>query len=508
MISKNVKTLMIGALLVSLLCACDGTLNSEKQQKSYFTDEDKDYADAQSPGKQEASHAYRYFFLPEKDGIQQPYVGDPMPYYEDGIFYIYYLKDGGDSYNHSVYLAESDDFITYKEYPEPVLEASRKGGQDAWIGTGSIVKVEDKYYFFYTGQASSESHEYAQKIMLAESDNLHSWKKREGWEITPPAELGQKKDFRDPQAYYDPAGEKIIMTITAQQDGTARILKYSLNKDLTEQNYEGIIFTDPAKEFWNLECSDTFSIGDVHYLTYSGQDDTLWYARSEEAYGPYSEPKRLDGKLFYAAKHVSDGTDHYMAGWARRSESPSSLREVSAWGGNLIVQKIEQKENGDLILVPLEQLISQFDQERPLRTEDNTVEMNAGAKYLYTEAFTSYESFLLKGDFTYSDEGSFGLSFDFDGDQSKSKSIVYSPKDQQIKLLFNEGDTLITSCDAALKPGIKYSFTYIQEGSVGIFYLDDIASLTVRLYGVSGKAINLFAENNKVLFSNLQEFTA
>ena len=35
-------------------------------------------------------------------------------YYEDGIYYIYYLKDGGDSYNHSIYLATTEDFVTYK----------------------------------------------------------------------------------------------------------------------------------------------------------------------------------------------------------------------------------------------------------------------------------------------------------------------------------------------------------------------------------------------------------
>lgn len=58
-----------------------------------------------------------------------------------------------------------------------------------------------------------------------------------------------------------------------------------------------------------------------------------------------------------------------------------------------------------------------------------------------------------------------------------------------------------------LHPGETYSFTYIQEGSVGIFYIDGMASLTVRLYGASGKPIQLFAENNSVLFTSLRQYT-
>ncbi len=66
---------------------------------------------------------------------------------------------------------------------------------------------------------------------------------------------------------------------------------------------------------------------------------------------------------------------------------------------------------------------------------------------------------------------------------------------------------MITETAAALEPGKTYSFTYLQEGSVGVFYLDGEASLTVRLYGVSGKPIRLFAENNSVSFTELSEKT-
>jgi len=42
---------------------------------------------------------------------------------------------------------------------------------------------------------------------------------------------------------------------------------------------------------------------------------------------------------------------------------------------------------------------------------------------------------------------------------------------------------------------------------VGTFWIDGGAALTVRLYGVSGKTIRLFAEGNSVTFTNLREYT-
>ena len=472
----------------------------------YPTD-DKDFSSLRTPGSQESAYEYGNFFLPAMDGTKQPYVGDPMPYYEDGVYYIYYLKDGGDSFNHSIYLATTTDFVTYTEYDAPVLESSRSGGQDSWIGTGSVVKVENQYYLFYTGHNSSGAMTFNEKVMVAVGDTPTSFTKIAGWEITPDSSLGQKNDFRDPQAYYDPKTGIISMTITASQGNVARIIKYSVSADLQSVTYDGIIFSNPVGNFWNLECTDTFRIGDVWYVTYSAQDDTLWYATSQTPYGPYSAPERLEGKLFYAAKHVEDGTNYYMVGWARRSESASSTQDVAAWGGNLVVQKLVQKENGDLILAPVDAIVEQFAQRRELLIAGSHTFLQAGARYQYRDTFTCYESYMLTGEFTFNGTGSFGLAFDFNGKENKYKMISISPSEGKIQLLFNEGDILIAENQIELEEGKTYSFTYIQEGSVGVFYVDDMAALTVRIYGASGKPVMLFAENNGVLFSSLRQYT-
>ena len=369
-----------------------------------------------------------------------------------------------------------------------------------------MVKVKGEYLFFYTGHASADTYEYMEKIMLAKGTTPTQFEKVADWAITPPAEIGQKRDFRDPQAYYDEATDTITMTVTASQDGVARILKYSLSGDLTSITYDGVIFTNAVGNFWNLECSDTFKMGDKYYITYSAQDDTLWYALSDTPYGPYGEARRLDAKLFYAAKHVESPEGTYMVGWARRSESPSSTSEVSGWAGNLAVQKLLQRENGDLALAPVDAITGQYTKRRHLLVETDKVDVQAGARYKYTEVFTAYESFMLKGKFTYTGKGCFGLAFDYNGQADKYKLITLDPGVQKLQLQFNEGSTLITETEAKLEAGEEYAFTYIQEGSVGIFYLDD-AALTVRIYGVSGKPVRLYAENNRITFTDLREYT-
>ncbi len=472
---------------------------------------DKDFSSLRSPGSQEDAYEYGAFFLPGVDGTNQPYVGDTMPYYEDGTYYIYYLKEGGDSYNHSAYLVTTTDFVNYTEVDDPVLEANRDGGQDSWIGTGSVVKVDNKYYFFYTGHGNAAVLEYAEKVMVAVGDSPYDFEKLEGWEITPPSELGQKNDFRDPQAYVDPSSGNIILTITASMDGTARILKYTVSPDLENCHYDGVIFTnDEAKngDFWNLECSDTFQIGDKYYITYSAQDDTLWYAWSDTPYGPYNDPVRLDGKLFYAAKHTESDGKLYMVGWARRSESPSSTQDVAAWAGNLAVQEIWQNPDGTLYLDPVDAVAETFNVRREMPCQGGThAYVAAGSARASADIFTTYESYMVTGEFTFTGEGPFGFAFDYNGRDEKDKLITISPSSGTLSLSFNQGGTPITETAAPLTAGETYSFTYIQEGSVGIFYIDGIAALTVRLYGVSGKTVQIFAENNTVLFTSLREYT-
>ncbi len=286
----------------------------------------------------------------------------------------------------------------------------------------------------------------------------------------------------------------------------ARILKYTLKGDLTNVKYGGIIFTNPENETvdcYNLECSDTFRIGDKWYLTFSAQDDTMWYTSADTQYGPYTAtPKRLDGKIFYAAKHASDGQNTYLIGWARRSESPSSTQDVAAWAGNMIAQKVVSDGKGGICLAPVDAYLQNTVGRKLIG--NSTKQLKSGD---YLAAFTCQERYAVTGEFEYSGTGDFGLAFDYNGRTEKYKLVSFSPSDQSLGLSFNAGDTHITQVPVSLEANQRYTFTYIQEGSVGVMYLDGQIALTVRIYGASGRAVMLFAEDNNVEFSNLKQFT-
>ena len=500
---KAIKTISAVAIVLGgmmLLAACGGgetapTLDTDPS--------DKDFSALRTASAQENAYEYKFNFLPEKDSAGQGYVGDTMPYYEDGTYYIYYLKDRGDSYNHSVYLTTTTDFVHYTERQEPVLESDHGTAQDTMIGTGSVVKAGTKYYFFYTGH--NESRDPHEAIMVAEGTSPTEFIKKEGWHIDPPDALGQRNDFRDPQAYYDAAEDTITLTVTASQGGIGRVVKYTLKGDLSSPAYGDVIYTNDEAvvgDVYNLECSDTFKVGDKWYLTFSAQDGTMWYTAANTQYEPYTAtPKQLDGQLFYAAKHASDGTNTYLIGWSRRSESVSSTQDVKGWAGNLQVQKVVSDGNGGIRLAPVD-AYTQNTKERNL-VSGAEVKPEAGA---YTESFRCFERYMVTGKFVCG-TGDFGFAFDYNGRTESYKLITLSPAEKKISLDFNRGNVHITDVSATLETGKTYAFTYLQEGSIGVLYVEGQTAFTVRIYGTSGKNVMLWSDEGDTTFTELKQFT-
>ena len=76
-----------------LLCLTAVLLLSACSSQKPFRDSDKTFAGLR-PDDMEDAVEYKYFFLPKPYGPMPGFVGDPMPYCEDGTCYIYFLKEG------------------------------------------------------------------------------------------------------------------------------------------------------------------------------------------------------------------------------------------------------------------------------------------------------------------------------------------------------------------------------------------------------------------------------
>ena len=87
------------------------------------------------------------FYTPENQYPGMPHgvmCGDFMPFYHDGVFYLFYL------YKYCVYAVETRDFVSFGD-PYPVLTNGSPEEQDWHIGTGSVFEGEGIFWFYYTG---------------------------------------------------------------------------------------------------------------------------------------------------------------------------------------------------------------------------------------------------------------------------------------------------------------------------------------------------------------------
>lgn len=443
----------------------------------------------------ESAVKYQMNFKPS-DG----FVGDVMPYYEDGTFYIFYLKDQGNSYNHSIFLAETKDFLHYVDKGEILRSSNSRNAQDNWIGTGSVCKVDNTYYFFYTGHNANVTPN--ERVMVAKSEgDLYHFEKLDGIYIDPAPELS-KKDFRDPDVTYDSENEKFILTITTNANvGGTVIVKYTVDKNLSNYTYDKIIYTD-TEDFWNLECTDTFKIKNWWYLSYSGQDDTLWVAKSRSQYtgygsAIYGSATRIEGKYFYAPKAVSDGVNTYFVGWARRRGSQSDSGN-GTWGGNISVSKVVQNEDGSIYLDKLDNLNDYYRYNEEL--ENTSYIINQKQKVSVSK---QYESFVLEGKFKYTGTADFGFEFGIGKAEADLGHIRISPSRQVMEYCLRNLTKVDTEVKINIKENQEYNITLVCEGSVMVLYLNGISAMTTRYYGKLSSDFGLFTSGSTVEFSNL-----
>ena len=173
-----------------------------------------------------------------------------------------------------------------------------------------------------------------------------------------------------------------------------------------------------------------------------------------------------------------------------------------------MVQQLSRLDDGRLVLGLPETVREQYRKSVPLDTEDAGLDCVSEEGRVYEELCRTPDSFLLRGSFRFEEEGgSLGLAFDYGEGEEDYKLITLDPDDDRLLLQFRGGKTVPAEEPTELSAGELYRFTYFQEDSVGIFYLDDIAAFTVRLYGVSGKPLYLFAEDNAVHYSELELYT-
>lgn len=295
------------------------------------------------------------FFKPS-DG----WAGDFIPFYWQGEYHLFYLKDYRDKVNHGEgtpwFHIGTQDFVHFADYGE-AIPRGRVDEQDLYIFTGCAMEKDGVFHIFYTGHNPhfEAQGKPVQAVMHAVSDDLYTWRKVPQDTFYAPADRYEPHDWRDPFVFWDDeAGEFCMLLAARLKAGPSRrrgCTALCSSTDLARWHVCEPLWT-PAL-YYTHECPDVFRMGDWWYLVFSEFSEACVtrYRMSRSLHGPWLAPANdtFDGRAFYAAKTAANGERRFLFGWnpTREGETDDGRWQ---WGGHMVVHQLRQQSDGTLTI--------------------------------------------------------------------------------------------------------------------------------------------------------------
>jgi sucrose-6-phosphate hydrolase SacC (GH32 family) len=228
------------------------------------------------------------YFKPE-----DPYfVGDCMPFFLDGIFHFYYLRDenhhhgknglGGHQWAH----ASSRDLIHWEHHP---MAISITEDREASICTGSVFYHDGVYRGYYaTRMMDGKEH-----LSVAVSSDGITFQKTEPNPFASPETGYVPGPYRDPCVFLDERSGLFHLIATAclekpDLDGRGGCLAQLVSTDLKNWKLIEPFYVPGCRAV--PECPDHFEWNGWHYLVFS-IDGIARYRMSRDPLGPWARPK-------------------------------------------------------------------------------------------------------------------------------------------------------------------------------------------------------------------------
>lgn len=456
---------------------------------------------------------------------------DVIPYYENGTFYLFYLRDLREPERLGEgcpwCLLTTKDFVNYTEHGE-VLPRGPVGSQDRWVFTGSCIKANDEYYIFYTGHNHhlAEEGKPTQKLLLAKSKDLLHWEKDPTFVMEAPEWL-EMHDYRDPYVYYDDVHREYRMLITGRlktdaPENSKGMTLLLTSQDLYHWDLHREAFYAP-QAYYAHECPDLFKMGDWWYLVFSEFPDkcVTTYRMAKNPDGPWITPKvnTFDAHAFYAAKTASDGNRRIIFGWNCTKEGECDDGSWQ-WGGNIIPHELVQDADGLLYVKCPQEILNAYSE--PLAITNGkewsrveslpngfTVGSNAGRSIKLLGKMPV--NCMFETEFTVADDvGDFGIILRSDEMVNRYYTVKFEPMYHRMAMnkIPRRDATVHMQADTErycpIIPGQKNKLRLIVEESVLEAYVNDRIAMSARLYDYPEGQIGLYAHNSTVTFENIQ----
>lgn len=447
-------------------------------------------------------------------------LGDVIPYYEDGEFKLFFLANGWTNVTTKDHLHFDNEFKT-----------GIRGG------TGSVIKVDGVYHMFY---CKFPNYPYPrQQAWHATSTDFVNWTEHPEHMFMPDGDIYEMSDWRDPHVIWNEEEQRWWMLLSAQKRGkTMRkgCVGLCVSDDLINWEYREPLYA-PATNQSAHECPDIFKWGDWWYLTYSVYTDRFQtlYRMSKSPNGPWITPKvdTFDTRCFYAAKHGTDGVNHYMYGW-----NPTKERNIWSfnpqkdygkdhstwdWGGTMIVHKLIQKEDGTLCVTPPEAVDNVFATPvrmdiKPVNGEWQVTQDSAGVSspYAYASLLMNRipEVCKLEMDVRFTETPrEFGVALQMDNDFAMGYYLIFEPNRGRVQYktglrMYEDGGKMFPYDVEQERPftweaGKTYHLRIFIEDSILLLYLDDTIALGTRMCDRKNGRFGLFVSEGSATFENI-----
>jgi len=267
------------------------------------------------------------------------------------VFYLQAPKALGDPelrhWHASIGHAVSTDLRTWRVLPDALAPGRPGGWDDASTWTGSVLARDGRWFMLYTG-ASTREGGLVQRVGLAESDDLVTWRKHPGpvleadprWYEELDTSSWHDQAWRDPWLYADPGTGWAYAVLTARaRDGEPSgrgVVGHARSKDLT--TWEALAPITSPMGFGQLEVPQLTTVAGRTYLLFSSDPGTrdparraaglgtgTFYLHGDGPNGPFREEtlgtlSADDRGTTYAGKlhEATDGTLVFLAWSGRR----------------------------------------------------------------------------------------------------------------------------------------------------------------------------------------------
>lgn len=281
------------------------------------------------------------------------FVGDCIPYFHNGTYYLYWLLDEGhhSSLNglggHQWVVSTTRDLKHWEHHPIAI------GIDEEWeksICTGSVAFDGKQYYAFYATRLIDANNSVSEQLSYAVSPDALTWQKQQPNPFYRSAPGYSTRNFRDPKVVIDADGTFHLFVTSSVNDyaiGEGRgCLVHLTSADLKSWQVQEPLLSGQRDD---PECPDYFRWNDWYYLIY-GQGGDTYYVKSKQPYGPWEYPRSqaLVEQWVNVAKTAAFTEDRRIAaGWIpSRNENKDSGHE--RFGGSVVLREVMQLPDGDL----------------------------------------------------------------------------------------------------------------------------------------------------------------